>query len=59
MVGLQLARSEDEDLDGDVRIVGRGDPTIGGRFHDGNATAVIQEWAADLKRAGIKTIRGK
>ena len=45
-------------LDGDVRIVGRGDPTIGGRFHDGNATAVIQEWAADLKRAGIKTIRG-
>jgi D-alanyl-D-alanine carboxypeptidase/D-alanyl-D-alanine-endopeptidase (penicillin-binding protein 4) len=45
-------------LDGDVRIVGRGDPTIGGRFHDGSATAVIQEWAADLKRAGIKTISG-
>ncbi|HEX6083621.1 MAG TPA: D-alanyl-D-alanine carboxypeptidase/D-alanyl-D-alanine-endopeptidase [Thermoanaerobaculia bacterium] len=45
-------------LDGDVRIVGRGDPTIGGRFHDGSATAVIQDWAADLKAAGIKTIRG-
>jgi D-alanyl-D-alanine carboxypeptidase/D-alanyl-D-alanine-endopeptidase (penicillin-binding protein 4) len=45
-------------LNGDLRIVGRGDPTIGGRFHDGNATAVIQEWAADLKRAGIKTISG-
>ncbi len=45
-------------LQGDVRIVGRGDPTIGGRFHDGNATAVLQEWAADLKRAGIKTIAG-
>ncbi|HEX9985704.1 MAG TPA: D-alanyl-D-alanine carboxypeptidase/D-alanyl-D-alanine-endopeptidase [Thermoanaerobaculia bacterium] len=45
-------------LDGDVKVVGRGDPTIGGRFHDGNATAVINEWAADLKRSGIKTVRG-
>jgi D-alanyl-D-alanine carboxypeptidase/D-alanyl-D-alanine-endopeptidase (penicillin-binding protein 4) len=45
-------------LNGDVKVVGRGDPTIGGRFHDGSATAVLQEWAADLKRAGIKTIAG-
>ncbi|HEV8657477.1 MAG TPA: D-alanyl-D-alanine carboxypeptidase/D-alanyl-D-alanine-endopeptidase [Thermoanaerobaculia bacterium] len=45
-------------LDGDVKMVGRGDPTIGGRFHDGQATAVIQEWATDLQRAGIKTVRG-
>lgn len=45
-------------LNGDVKITGHGDPTIGGRFHDGNATAVIQEWAADLKRAGIKTVAG-
>lgn len=45
-------------LNGDVKFVGKGDPTIGGRFHDGDATAVIQEWAADLKRAGIKNIAG-
>jgi D-alanyl-D-alanine carboxypeptidase/D-alanyl-D-alanine-endopeptidase (penicillin-binding protein 4) len=45
-------------LDGDVKITGRGDPTIGGRFHDNHATEVIDEWATDLKRAGIKTIRG-
>jgi D-alanyl-D-alanine carboxypeptidase/D-alanyl-D-alanine-endopeptidase (penicillin-binding protein 4) len=45
-------------LNGDLKVVGRGDPTIGGRFHDGQATAVLQEWAADLKRAGIKTIAG-
>lgn len=45
-------------LAGDVKFVGRGDPTIGGRFHDGDATAVIREWATDLKRAGVKTIRG-
>ena len=45
-------------LHGDVKFVGKGDPTIGGRFHDGQATAVIQEWASDLKRAGIKNIAG-
>jgi len=41
-----------------VKIVGRGDPTIGGRFHDDRATAVIDEWANDLKAVGIKTIEG-
>ena len=45
-------------LDGDLKIVGHGDPTIGGRFHDGRATEVMEEWATDLKRSGIKTIRG-
>ncbi len=45
-------------LDGDVKIVGRGDPTIGSRFHDGHATAVIEDWVTDLKRAGVKTVRG-
>jgi serine-type D-Ala-D-Ala carboxypeptidase/endopeptidase (penicillin-binding protein 4) len=45
-------------LSGDLKVVGRGDPTIGGRFHDGAATAVLQQWAADLKRAGIKTVTG-
>jgi serine-type D-Ala-D-Ala carboxypeptidase/endopeptidase (penicillin-binding protein 4) len=45
-------------LNGDVKIVGRGDPTIGGRFHDGSATEVIRDWATDLKRSGIKTISG-
>jgi serine-type D-Ala-D-Ala carboxypeptidase/endopeptidase (penicillin-binding protein 4) len=45
-------------LDGDIKIVGHGDPTIGSRFHDGHATAVIDDWATDLKRAGVKTVRG-
>jgi D-alanyl-D-alanine carboxypeptidase/D-alanyl-D-alanine-endopeptidase (penicillin-binding protein 4) len=45
-------------LDGDLKVVGRGDPTIGGRFHDGHATAVIDDWATDIKRAGVKTVRG-
>jgi D-alanyl-D-alanine carboxypeptidase/D-alanyl-D-alanine-endopeptidase (penicillin-binding protein 4) len=45
-------------LQGDVKIVGHGDPTIGGRFHDNHATAVPDEWATELGRAGIKTIHG-
>lgn len=45
-------------LEGDLKVVGHGDPTIGGRFHDGHATAVIEDWVTDLKRAGIKTIHG-
>src|ERR1041385_5201300 len=45
-------------LEGDVKIVGHGDPTIGGRFHDGHATPVIEDWVPDLKSAGIKPIHG-
>jgi D-alanyl-D-alanine carboxypeptidase/D-alanyl-D-alanine-endopeptidase (penicillin-binding protein 4) len=45
-------------LNGDLKVVGHGDPTIGGRFHDGSATAVLQDWAADLKRAGVKNVTG-
>ena len=45
-------------LDGDVKIAGHGDPTIGGRFHDGHATAVIDDFANDLKSVGIKTVEG-
>ncbi|MFN2443402.1 MAG: D-alanyl-D-alanine carboxypeptidase/D-alanyl-D-alanine-endopeptidase [Thermoanaerobaculia bacterium] len=45
-------------LHGDVLITGRGDPTIGGRFHDGDAAEVIRRWAAELRRAGVKTVGG-
>jgi len=45
-------------LEGDLKVVGHGDPTIGGRFHDNHATAVVDEWATDIKRAGIKTVKG-
>jgi serine-type D-Ala-D-Ala carboxypeptidase/endopeptidase (penicillin-binding protein 4) len=45
-------------LRGDLKVTGRGDPTIGARFHDGKTTAVFVEWANALKRAGIRTIDG-
>src|SRR5438270_10045969 len=50
--------ANDGTLDGDLKVVGHGDQTIGGRFHDGHATAVIEEWVGDIQRAGIKTIHG-
>ena len=45
-------------LHGDLRVTGRGDPTIGGRFHDGNSVAIFEQWAEELKRAGIASIDG-
>lgn len=45
-------------LRGDVKVTGRGDPTIGARFHDGKVTAVFEQWADALKGAGIRTIEG-
>ena len=45
-------------LHGDVLVTGRGDPTIGSRFHDGDSTAVMREWARELKKAGGKTVGG-
>lgn len=45
-------------LNGDLIIVGSGDPNISGRFHDGNAAYVFEQWAASLKKAGITRVRG-
>lgn len=45
-------------LDGDLLLVGRGDPNISGRFHQGKTTAVLEEWAAAVAQAGIRSVRG-
>jgi len=45
-------------LDGDLLLVGRGDPSLSGRFHQGKTTAVLEEWAAAVAQAGIKSVRG-
>ena len=50
--------SADGVLAGDLLLKGRGDPSISGRFHDGKATAVIDEWAKAVAAAGIKSVRG-
>jgi D-alanyl-D-alanine carboxypeptidase/D-alanyl-D-alanine-endopeptidase (penicillin-binding protein 4) len=44
-------------LDGDLVVVGRGDPTIDD--WDGAASALFASWAETLKARGIRTIRGR
>jgi serine-type D-Ala-D-Ala carboxypeptidase/endopeptidase (penicillin-binding protein 4) len=45
-------------LDGDLAVVGSGDPNISGRFHDGDVYAVFRAWAAQLKERGVREVSG-
>lgn len=42
----------------DLVVVGGGDPTIGGRFGDGDVTASLRQWAAALKKLKITRVAG-
>ncbi len=43
---------------GDLIIRGVGDPSITGRYHDGNPLAVFEKWAKTLLASGIRVIDG-
>lgn len=45
-------------LMGDLIIQGRGDPTISGRFTDGNMLKIFENWADTLAAKGIEEIKG-
>lgn len=45
-------------LHGNLLVIGRGDPSISGRFHDDNETAVLERWADAVADAGIAEVRG-
>ncbi|MEM6645274.1 MAG: D-alanyl-D-alanine carboxypeptidase/D-alanyl-D-alanine-endopeptidase [Bacteroidota bacterium] len=49
---------QDGVLQGNLIIRGAGDPTIGGRFTDGDRTATFRAWADALKALGIVRIEG-
>ena len=45
-------------LHGNVIVQGSGDPSISGRFYDGNVNKVFENWADTLKSKGIWAIDG-
>lgn len=45
-------------LDGDLAVVGGGDPNISGRFHDGDSFYIFRRWAASLRQRGVREVSG-
>ena len=50
--------SENGTLEGDLVVVGGGDPAISERFYDDDPTAAFRDWADSLKARGITRISG-
>ena len=46
-------------LKGDLWIKGSGDPTISGRYYDGQIEHIFQSWTDSLKKLGINKIEGR
>jgi len=45
-------------LDGDLAVVGGGDPNLSGRLHGGDIYAVFRGWAEVLKKRGVRQVAG-
>lgn len=46
-------------LDGNLILVGRGDPSLSGRFFADSATYVLDKFADELRRAGVRYVTGR
>jgi serine-type D-Ala-D-Ala carboxypeptidase/endopeptidase (penicillin-binding protein 4) len=55
---LMNGKMDGSTLDGDLIIQGRGDPTISGRFYNGDKFKVYNDWADSLSNYGMDEIDG-
>lgn len=55
---MASGKIESGTLEGDLAVVGAGDPNISGRGYNGDIYAVFKIWAASLKSNGINRVRG-
>ncbi|NNE69733.1 MAG: D-alanyl-D-alanine carboxypeptidase/D-alanyl-D-alanine-endopeptidase [Rhodothermales bacterium] len=55
---MALGEIRDSTLTGHLLVRGSGDPVIGGRYNEGDITAVFRSWADSLVEAGIRTVDG-
>lgn len=46
-------------LDGNIFIIGGGDPSLGSRFFDQSFEGLLNEWTTAIRKAGIDSIHGK
>jgi len=46
-------------LDGDIIVIGRGDPAISGREFENDPVAELRPWVGRLKALGIRVVRGQ
>jgi D-alanyl-D-alanine carboxypeptidase/D-alanyl-D-alanine-endopeptidase (penicillin-binding protein 4) len=46
-------------LSGDIVIRGGGDPTLGSKYFAGHNPAFADDWVRELKRTGIRKVKGK
>ncbi len=49
---------KDSVLEGDLCLVGGGDPNLSGRFYRGDVLKLFREWATRLKESGIGRVKG-
>lgn len=55
---LLRGRVKGDVLDGDLGVVGGGDPHISGRDYAGDSYAPFRPWAQELRSRGIRRVRG-